>query len=206
VQDAVHPALFLREGNRLEAVDESPSGQSRSDRATFDQAFEAVYPALNKIAQSYMWRERSEHTLQATALVSETYLRLVKDRVHGWNNHEHLLGLAARSMRQVLVEHARARGADKRGANSVHLTLSAANDLPVSDTWANDLLALDDAIDELERGNPRQATIVQLRYFGGLSIDETAAAIGLSPATVKREWTLARLWLLRSLSDESPRG
>jgi len=181
------------------AVDEPASGP-HAQRSAFDRAFEAVYPALNRIAQAYMWRERSEHTLQATALVSETYLRLVKDRASGWHDHEHLLGIAARSMRQVLVEHARSRGADKRGANSLHLTLSAANDLPASDTWASDLLALDDAIEELERGNPRQATIVQLRYFGGLSIEETATAIGLSPATVKREWTLARLWLLRSIS------
>jgi RNA polymerase sigma factor (TIGR02999 family) len=181
-------------------VERSPAEPS-PDRATFDRAFEAVYPALNRIARSYMWRERSEHTLQPTALVSETYLRLVRDRAAGWNDHEHFLGLAARSMRQVLIEHARARGAGKRGANSLHLTLSAASELPATDTWESDLLALDDAIDELERGNPRQATIVQLRYFGGLSIDETATAIGLSPATVKREWTLARLWLLRSLGS-----
>lgn len=189
----------------MKAADESLSGPGRSDRAVFDRAFEAVYPALNRIAQSYMWRERSEHTLQATALVSETYLRLLRDRASGWNDHEHLLGLAARSMRQVLVEHARARSADKRGANPIHLTLSAANDVP-AENWETDLLALDEAIEELERGNPRQATIVQLRYFGGLSIEETAAATQLSPATVKREWKLARLWLLRSLRCEPPHG
>ena len=179
---------------------EEPRAEPGAQRATFDQAFEAIYPALNRIARSYMWRERSEHTLQPTALVSETYLRLVRERASGWTDHEHLLGLAARSMRQVLVEHARSRGAGKRGANSLHLTLSAANDLPATTTWESDLLVLDDAIEELESANPRQATIVQLRYFGGLSIEETATAIGLSPATVKREWTLARLWLLRSIS------
>lgn len=178
----------------------------RSERAHFDRAFQSVYPALNRIAQAYMWRERSEHTLQATALVSETYLRLLKDRTAGWDDEGHLLGLAARSMRQVLVEHARARGADKRGANPVHLTLSAVRDVPGSGTTDEDLLALDEAIAALEHGNLRQATIVQLRYFGGLSIEETAAALKLSPATVKREWTLARLWLLRSLQDDVPGG
>lgn len=190
----------------MKAGEEPPGGRQPDeadgvDRATFDDAFESVYPALSKIAEAYMWRERSGHTLQATALVSETYLRLLRDRAGGWRDREHLLGIAARSMRQVLIEHARSRGADKRGANSVHLTLSAADELPATDTWEADLLALDDAIDALEHGNPRQATVVELRYFGGLSIDETAAALGLSPATVKREWTLARLWLLRSLRD-----
>ncbi len=172
------------------------------DRTVFDEAFEAVYPALNRIAQSYMWRERSEHTLQATALVSETYLRLLKEKAGGWQDRGHLLGVAARSMRQILVEHARARSADKRGANPVHLTLSAARDVVGATDWDGDLLALDEAIDALERANPRQATIVQLRYFGGLSIDETATAMALSPATVKREWTVARLWLLRSLKGD----
>lgn len=173
-------------------------------RADLDEAFEAVYPALNRIAQAYMWRERSEHTLQATALVSETYLRLLKDRATGWHDRGHFLGVAARSMRQILVEHARARAADKRGANPVHLTLSAAGDVAAEADWNGDLAALDQAIDALERANPRQATIVQLRYFGGLSIEETATAMALSPATVKREWTVARLWLLRSLNDGGP--
>ena len=174
-----------------------------ADRATFDEAFQAVYPALNRIARSYMWRERSEHTLQATALVSETYLRLVKERASGWHDSGHLLGVAARSMRQVLVEHARARGAEKRGANPIHVTLSAAGDVPIASDADDDLLALDGAVEELEKANRRQATIVQLRYFGGLSIEETAAALGLSPATVKRDWTLARLWLLRSLRGDA---
>ncbi len=183
-----------------------PRSEPAASAGRFDQAFEAVYPALNRIAQSYMWRERSEHTLQATALVSETYLRLRKDIACDWKDPEHLLGIAARSMRQVLVEHARARGADKRGANPVHVTLSAARDVAGSATSDADLLALDEAIDALERSNARQATVVQLRYFGGLSIDETAAAMNLSPATVKREWTLARLWLLRGLQGEAQRG
>lgn len=184
----------------MTAAQSAPREPGGSERATFDHAFEAVYPALNKIAQAYMWRERSGHTLQATALVSETYLRLARDRGIAWNDHEHLLGLAARSMRQVLIEHARAHGAIKRGADAIHVTLSAADGVP-ADHWEADLLALDDAIGALERGNPRQATIVQLRYFGGLSIEQTAAALELSPATVKREWTIARLWLLRSLRE-----
>ena len=188
----------------MTAVHPPHPDEERTDRAIFDRAFEAVYPALNRIAQSYMWRERSEHTLQATALVSETYLRLLKERASGWQDEGHLLGLAARSMRQVLVEHARARGADKRGANPVHLTLGAADDVPDIDRADAELLALSDAIDRLERANPRQGTIVQLRYFGGLTIEETAAATKLSPATVKREWTLARLWLLRSLQGGLP--
>ena len=170
----------------------------------FDRAFQAVYPALNRIAASYMGRERSGHTLQATALVSETYLRLLRDGAAGWHDEGHLLGLAARSMRQVLVEHARARGADKRGANAIHLTLGAASHVPDLVGSDAELLALSDAIDQLEQANARQANIVQLRYFGGLSIEETAAATQLSPATVKRDWTLARLWLLRSLQGGTP--
>ena len=170
-----------------------------AERAALDRAFEIVYPALARVARSFMGRERDAHTLQATALVSETWLRLLRDRAAGWNDHAHLVGLAARSMRQVLVDHARARAADKRGANPVHVTLSAALEVADDTRSDADLLALDDAVAELEAANPRQATIVQLRYFGGLSIDETATAMNLSPATVKRDWTLARLWLMRSI-------
>lgn len=183
---------------------DTAAAATSSDRVVFDRAFQAAYPALNRIAASYMGRERSGHTLQATALVSETYLRLLRDGASHWHDEGHLLGLAARSMRQVLVEHARARGAGKRGANAIHLTLGAADHIPDLVGSDADLIALSDAIDELEAADARQATVVQLRYFGGLSIDETARALQVSPATIKREWTLARLWLLRSLQRGDP--
>lgn len=172
------------------------------DRAALDDAFELVYPALAKIARSYMWRERGEHTLQATALVNETYLKLSGDRELGWTDRRHFLGLAARAMRQVLVDHARAHGAEKRGAGIVKVTLSAAESVVGDDGDDVDFIALDRALNELEKADARQAMVVQLRYFAGLSIEETAAALDISPATVKREWTLARLWLLRSLDRE----
>ena len=192
---------------KASVVDASNDAHTETDpvpRSAFDQAFAAAYPALARIARSAMRREQSGHTLQATSLVSEAYLRLLRDAPPQWSDEGHLLGVAARSMRQVLIEHARARGADKRGSNAVHLTLSAARDVAVDGAPSFDDEALHQAIVALEHGNPRQAAVVQLRYFGGLSIDETAEVLDLSPATVKREWALARLWLLRSLrTDET---
>ncbi len=175
------------------------------DRAALDNAFALVYPALARIARSYMKAERREHTLQATALINETYLKMSRDRLLDWNDRRHFLGVAARAMRQVLVDHARAHGADKRGAGFGKVTLSAAENLAAEEGDEVDFGALDRALTRLEKADPRQAMVVQLRYFGGLSIDETAVALEISPATVKREWTLARMWLLRSLERERER-
>jgi RNA polymerase sigma-70 factor, ECF subfamily len=156
-----------------------------------------VYNELRRVAAAYMRRERPGQTLQATALVHEAYLRLA-DAGTPWNDERHFVGIAARSMRQILVERARARGAQKRwGAlNRVSITDS----LQLASSPETMLPALDEAIDRLEQIDPEQAKIVELRYFAGMSVEEAADAMGMSPATLKRRWSLARAWLFRELS------
>jgi RNA polymerase sigma factor (TIGR02999 family) len=162
----------------------------------------AVYHELRRLAAAYMRRERPGQSLQATALVHEAYLRLAGAGTP-WTDRQHFFGIAARSMRQILVERARARGAQKRwgGMNRVTLTETIA-----AASHEDALLpALDEALSRLEALDPEQAKIVELRYFAGLSIEETATALALSPATVKRRWTMARAWLFRELtSGEEP--
>ena len=157
----------------------------------------AVYHELRRLAASYMRRERPGQTLQATALVHEAYLRLA-GAGQPWKDRNHFLGIAARSMRQILVERARARGAQKRwaGLERVSLTDALARRSP-DDAM---LPALDEALSRLEEVDPEQARIIELRYFAGLGIDEAAAALGMSAATLKRRWALARAWLFRELS------
>jgi RNA polymerase sigma factor (TIGR02999 family) len=147
-----------------------------------------------------MRRERSSHTLQPTALVHEAFLRLVDEELH-LENRAHFFGVAAQAMRQILVEHARARHALKRGGEAQKLSLDEAMDQP--EEREVDLMALDDALNDLARFDPRQARIVELRYFAGLTIEETARLLGISPAMVKREWNLARAWLHREISSVS---
>jgi RNA polymerase sigma factor (TIGR02999 family) len=156
-----------------------------------------VYNELRRVAAAYMRRERPGQTLQATALVHEAYLRLA-DAGTPWNDRRHFVGIAARSMRQILVERARARGAQKRwGAlNRVSITDS----LQLAADPESMLPSLDDAIDRLEKIDPEQAKIVELRYFAGMSVEEAADAMNMSPATLKRRWSLARAWLFRELS------
>ena len=153
-----------------------------------------VYDELRRLAAAYMRRERPGQTLQATALVHEAYMRLAGAGTP-WHDERHFVGIAARSMRQILVEHARARGAQKRWAGLDRVSMTDA--LAVAAQPANMLPALDDALTRLEQIDPEQARIVELRYFGGLSIEDTADALGMSPATLKRRWTLARAWLFR---------
>jgi RNA polymerase sigma factor (TIGR02999 family) len=157
-----------------------------------------VYDELRRVAAAYMRRERPGQTLQATALVHEAYLRLAQAGTP-WNDRRHFVGIAARSMRQILVERARARGAQKRwgGMNRVSITdsLALASDPEVM------LPALDEAINKLEQIDAEQAKIVELRYFAGMSVEEAADAMGISPATLKRRWALARAWLFRELSQ-----
>jgi RNA polymerase sigma factor (TIGR02999 family) len=159
-----------------------------------------VYEELRRLAAAYIRRERPGQSLQATALVHEAYLRLAGAGTP-WTDRRHFLGIAARSMRQILVEHARARGAQKRwgGMNRVSLTdtIAAGTDQDAM------LPALDEALTRLEALDPEQAKIVELRYFVGLDVDETAAALGLSPATVKRRWAMARAWLFRELTESA---
>jgi len=157
-----------------------------------------VYDELRKIAAAYMRRERPGQTLQPTALVHEAYMRLAHAG-SPWNDKKHFIGIAARSMRQILVERARARGAQKRWAGLNRVSLS--DSLAVATDPETMLPALDDALTRLEQIDAEQARIVELRFFAGLSIEETADAIGVSPATLKRRWSLARAWLFRELAD-----
>jgi RNA polymerase sigma factor (TIGR02999 family) len=161
----------------------------------------AVYAELRRQAGRAMRRESPENTLQATALVHEAYLRLVDQRRVVWRNRAHFFGLAAQLMRRILVDHARERHAAKRGGGLRQLTISEANaPAPSPPDEGVDVLALHEALERLAALDPDQARLVELRYFGGLSIEETAEALDVSPATVKREWAIARAWLRRELS------
>ena len=158
-----------------------------------------VYDELRRLAASYLRRERPGQTLQATALVNEAYIRLIGEKAHNWQNRTHFLAIAALSMRQILVQRARARNAAKRGGDPQRITLDEQL-LPGSPGGGEvDLVALDAALDRLAALNERQAKIVELRYFGGLTVEEAANALGISPATLKRDWTLARAWLKKEL-------
>jgi RNA polymerase sigma factor (TIGR02999 family) len=166
-------------------------------RDAADDLAPAVYTELRRLAAAYMRRERPGQTLQATALVHEVYLRLAGAEP-SWSDRQHFLGIAARSMRQILVERARARGARKRWGGMDRVSLHDSVALPAADDAM--LPALDEALTRLEAIDPEQARIVELRYFIGLGISETADALGLSPATVKRRWAMARAWLHRELT------
>jgi RNA polymerase sigma factor (TIGR02999 family) len=167
------------------------------DRPPTPDIVPLVYAELRRLAAAYMRRERMAHTLQPTALVHEAYLRLAD--AGGWNDRRHFIGIAARQMRQILVEHARARGAQKRWAGLDRVSISDALAAPEA---ASDMLpALDEALERLEAIDPEQARLVELRFFAGLSIEETAEALHLSPATVKRRWSLARAWLHRAITS-----
>jgi RNA polymerase sigma factor (TIGR02999 family) len=172
------------------------------DSAALETLIPLVYDELRSLAQRYLRRERSNHTLQSTALVHEAYVRLAGQDPPALQNRSHFFGVAARLMREILVDHARAQQSAKRGGNACTLTLDEA--LKVAGRTDVDVLLLDDALKELARLDERQSRIVELRYFTGLSIDETADVMGVSAATVSREWTTARAWLHRELSGRSP--
>ena len=157
-----------------------------------------VYDELRRLAAAYLRRERPGQTIQPTALVHEAYLRLLKDKPDRWQNRAHFCAIAAHSMRQILIERARARGALKRGGVQARVTLDEG--LLAADSPPIDILALDEALERLEAIDPEQARLVELRFFGGLTIEETAEAMNISAATVKRHWTIARAWLARELS------
>ena len=159
---------------------------------------EIVYPELRRLAASYMRRECTDHTLQPTALVHEAYLRLAGQPLD-LENRSHFFGVAAHVMRQVLVQHARARKAIKRDGEKVPIV----DDLPIAVNDSEDLVALDEALDKLAALDERQSRIVELRYFGGMTIAETASLLSISEKTVKRDWVLARTWLHREISSRS---
>jgi RNA polymerase sigma factor (TIGR02999 family) len=171
---------------------------SGGEAAAADRLIPVVYEELHRQAARAMRREGHSHTLQATALVHEAYLRLVDQQRVQWRNRGHFFGIAAEVMRRVLVDHARARDAAKRGGGAQRLTLGDALGVP-SDGADADVLALHEALERLALLDPDQARLVELRYFGGLNIEESAEALGVSPATVEREWAVARAWLRREL-------
>jgi RNA polymerase sigma factor (TIGR02999 family) len=159
-----------------------------------------VYDELRRLARQYLQRERSDHTLQATGLVHEAYLRLVDQSSLSWQNRAHFFAVAAKVMRRVLVDHARSHRAEKRGGDREKLEFDEA--LLPSGERAVDLIALDEALRELERLDARQSQIVELRFFGGLTNEEIGEALDISPRTIKREWRLAKAWLRREISGD----
>jgi RNA polymerase sigma factor (TIGR02999 family) len=177
---------------------------STGDQRALSALFTMVYDELRQVAASALRRERPEHTLQPTALVHETFLRLADDSRVWWENRNHFLAIASKVMRRILVEHARGRNAQKRGSGEVRWSLDDI-DLPIPAPAGDvDLVVLDDALARLALLDARQARIVELRFFGGLTVEETATVINASPRTVKRDWQLARAWLKREMARISP--
>jgi RNA polymerase sigma factor (TIGR02999 family) len=171
----------------------------KGDRTALDDMLPSIYGELKQLARVYLSRERADHTLQPTALVHEAYLSLTQQRTVDWRNRAQFLGVAAGAMRRVLLHHAETRNAQKRQGTLERVTLDEA--LEALEQQATvDVLDLNRALDRLASLDPRQARIVELRIFGGLSIEETAEVIDISPATVKRDWNVARLWLRRELT------
>jgi RNA polymerase sigma factor (TIGR02999 family) len=178
-------------------------GARQGDRQSLEALVPIVYDELRRLAASYLRRERPGQTLQATALVHDVYLRLLQDANLSWQNRAHFFGIAARSMRQILIERARARRAEKRGGDQIRVTFDPG--LLVANAGSEiDLEALDEALKKLEAQDAELARVVEVRFFGGLSIEEAAEALAMSPATVKRRWTVAKAWLARELEAGPP--
>lgn len=173
------------------------------DRHAVDPLFRLVYDDLRRLARAAMARESPGHTLQATALVNEAWLKLAAGRPPAASGREHFLGIAARAMRQVLVDHARRRKAERRGGDRVRVTLAAAEG-PADGHDLDELLALDRALDQLDADEPRLRQVVEYRYFAGLTDDEIAGLLGVTRRTVLRDWARARAWLNRALAGEGP--
>jgi len=163
-----------------------------------DQLLDVVYAELRRQAARYLRRERKNHTLQPTALVNEAFMKLIDQRNVQWQNRAHFFGVAAQAMRRIVIDHARARQRVKRGGVQQAVTLDEA--MIAAESRSIDVLALDEALTRLAALDERQAKIVELRYFAGLSVEETAEVTGLSPATIKREWAMARAWLHAELT------
>ena len=174
---------------------------SSGNQAALDRLMPVVEAELRRLAHHYMSRERAGHTLQTTALVNEAYLRLVDQKQVSWQNRAHFFGIAARLMRQVLVDYARRRHYAKRGGGAPHVALDEA--AIVSSARAADMIALDDALNDLAALAPQQGRIVELRFFGGLTVAETAEVMGLSEDKVKREWAMAKTWLYHEIKDSA---
>ena len=172
---------------------------SNGNQAVVNDIFPLIYDELKKIAGNYLRNERGSHTLQPTALVHEAYLKLVDHTRINWQNRAHFLGMAATMMRQILIDHARRHRAGKRGGEHENLSLEESIVI-VSDEKSMDLIALDDALKELAKFDEQKSRIVELRYFGGLSVEETAEVLGVSEITVKRHWRMAKAWLAEAIN------
>ena len=173
---------------------------SQGDQAAFERLMPLVYEELRRVARRYMGRERAGHTLQTTALVNEAYLRLIDASQVEWQNRAHFFAISAQLMRRILVDYARAHNYAKRGGEAHHVPLEEA--AVFSAEQAPDLVALDDALTNLAAIDQRKSRVVELRFFGGLSVEETAEVLKVSPRTVMSDWSLAKAWLLRELSGE----
>jgi RNA polymerase sigma factor (TIGR02999 family) len=171
------------------------------DRAALDQLLPVVYQELRRMAGNYLRQENPGHTLQPTALVHEAWLRLIDQARVDWRNRAQFFGVAAQMMRRILVDHAKAKHREKRGGDAVKLSLDDVINL--SGERAADLLALDDALDELTRVDERKSRVVELRYFGGFTIEEIAQILEVSPETVMRDWKLAKAWLYQQIRQEA---
>jgi RNA polymerase sigma-70 factor (ECF subfamily) len=169
------------------------------DSRAADDLLPLVYAELHRLAKSYMRRERPEHTLQATALINEAYLRLVREDAD-WKNRAHFFGVAANMMRRVLVDYARAHNAERRAGGVKRVEMS--DDLMISVEQLEEAALVDDALTRLAKLSPRQAQVAELRYFGGLSVEQISDLLKVAPRTVKQDWSLARIWLFRYLRPE----
>lgn len=169
------------------------------DRAALDRLLPLVERELHRLAHSYMRREDPDHTLQTTALINETYLRLVDQRKVAWQNRAHFFGIAAQIMRRILLNYARDQNRQKRGGKAIHVSLSEAMIMPAEKD--RELIALNDALTRLEALDERKSKVVELRYFGGLSVEEAAEVLEVSPITVMRDWQFAKAWLAREMQN-----
>jgi len=168
------------------------------DKAALDRLIPLVYKELRRLAGYYMRRQPADHTLQTSALINEAYLRLIDHKNMRWENRAHFFAVAAQAMRRILVDHARRRDYAKRGGGALKVSFDEA--VIGAEERGAELIALDDALKDLAAIDPRKCQVVELRYFGGLSVDETAAVLGVSPVTVMREWRSAKGWLLKAIS------
>jgi RNA polymerase sigma factor (TIGR02999 family) len=173
---------------------------SNGEKSALERLAPLVYEELHRLAHHYMSRERPDHTLQTSALVNEAYLRLVDQKRVQCQNRAHFFAISAQLMRQILINHAQSRRCLKRGRGARKVSLDEA--IIVSEERGEDVLALDDALNELAKVDPRKSKVVELRFFGGLSVEESAEALDVSPVTIMREWRLARAWLYRELGNE----
>ena len=199
---------MTQQGDELSSAREKQPGTTtqllidltNGNRAVVDTLLPLIYNELRSLASNYLRRERSEHTLQPTALVHEAYMRLVDQTQVNWQNRAHFFGVAAQMMRRILVDHARAHQAEKRGGEIRKVSLDESVDSVAE--RSSELIALDDALVELATFDEMKSRIIELRYFGGLTVEETAEALGVTPVTIKRHWRMAKAWLFGKIKNQ----